>query len=267
MQSYHEDARLRWPRSMYASRVDARFHYCVHLPKALMEGKDGFRLLVAMHGSMRNAMAYRDALAPFAERNRYVVLAPLFPIDPFGTNEADGYKYLDEDGFRYDELLLALVAELEALLDMAFPKFDLFGFSGGAHFVHRFYYLHPERLSSVTVGSPGGITLLDDAHDFWVGTRDFSQRFGKEIDLEALRRVPSQLLVGGDDTVEFTYPPGYTHHVEGMEALGRNRIERNATLFRNWQDHGLPVQREVVPGVAHVGLNMVPKVEQFLESL
>ncbi len=85
MTSYPADARLRWPRSLFASRTDPRFSYCLHLPAALKDDTAAVRMLVAVHGSNRNAVEYRDTLAPFAERNGYVVLAPLFPIDPLGS--------------------------------------------------------------------------------------------------------------------------------------------------------------------------------------
>lgn len=266
MTSYPADARLRWPRSMFASRTDPRFSYCLHLPSALKDDTAAVRMLVAVHGSNRNAVEYRDALAPFAERNGYVVLAPLFPIDPLGTNEADGYKYLSEGPLRYDQILLGMVAEVEALIRRSFTHFDLFGFSGGGHFAHRFYYLHPRRLSSVTVGAPGGVTLLDDTRDFWVGTRDFVRRFGSAPDIEGMRATPALLLVGENDTQPFVYPPQASAHAADMEALGRNRLERNETLYRNWLNHGLPASREVLPGIAHEGVKVMPRLAQFLED-
>jgi len=263
---HRRDPRLRFPKAQFAYPADPRFSYCMHLPPALIESADGVRLLVAMHGSARGAMAYRDAFAEFANRNRYIVLAPLFPVGVLGDSNPDGYKYIAEGAIRYDEVLLGMVADLEQFLGIRFPTFDLFGFSGGAHFAHRFYYLHPDRLSSVAVGAPGGVTLLDDTRDFWMGTRDFAERFGKPVDLVAMRQVRSLLLVGELDTQEFVYPPEFSSHVAGMEALGRNRVERNATLYRNWHEHGLPAERVIVPGIAHEGLRAVPTVETFLEA-
>jgi pimeloyl-ACP methyl ester carboxylesterase len=259
------DPRLRFATAQFAYTADPRLSWCMHLPPTLQNGAGAVRLLVAVHGSRRGCMAYRDAFAAFADRNGYVVLAPLFPVGVLGDGNPDGYKYLAEGSIRYDDALLGMIAELEQLLSLRFPTFDLFGFSGGGHFVHRFYYLHPERLNALVVGAPGGVTLLDDTQDFWLGTRDIAARFGRAIDMAALRRVRSALLVGQEDVEAFVYPPEFAAHVAGMKKLGRNRVERNATLHRNWRDHGLPTERLIVPGIAHEGLRAVPSVEAFLE--
>ena len=256
--------RAMWPKAQFACRSDPRVSYCMHLPQSASNASTPLRLLVAVHGTGRTNMAYRDALIPFAEANGFAVLAPLFPIGVRGDDHADGYKYIAEGDIRYDQLLLAMVDEVSELAGRPFDRFSLFGFSGGGHFAHRFYYLHPERLASVVVGAPGGVTLLDDSRDFWIGTRDFAERFGKAPDLEAMRAVPSLLLVGADDSREFVYPPSLAHHAADMESLGRNRIERNETLFRNWLAHGLPAERRVLPGIAHEGLRVLPAVEEFL---
>lgn len=256
--------RAMWPNAQFACRADPRVSFCMHLPQSAGDASRPLQLLVAVHGTGRTNMAYRDALIPFAEENGFALLAPLFPIGVRGDDNADGYKYIAEGEMRYDELLLAMVDEISELAGRPFDRFGLFGFSGGGHFAHRFYYLHPERLASVVVGAPGGVTLLDESRDFWIGTRDFAERFGKAPDLGAMRAVPSLLLVGADDTREFVYPPALAHHASGMESLGRNRIERNETLFRNWVDHGLPTERQVLPGIAHEGLRVLPTVEEFL---
>jgi pimeloyl-ACP methyl ester carboxylesterase len=256
-----------WPRAQFAYRSDPRFSFCVHIPDAVRNGQAPTRLLVAVHGTGRNAMAYRDALAEFAEIQGYVVLAPLFPVGVLGDYNPDGYKYLAEGGLRYDLVLLGMVAELGGLLGAEFGRFSLFGFSGGGHFAHRFFYRHPERLRSVSVGAPGGVTLLDNTRDYWIGTRDFASRFGAGPDIAAMRDVPAQILIGSEDQAEFVYPAHLAHHAPDMASLGRNRLERSATLLANWRDHQLSARRDVLPGVAHEGLKAVPALMAFLAEL
>jgi pimeloyl-ACP methyl ester carboxylesterase len=256
-----------WRRTQFAYRSDPRFSYCVHLPAEVRAGEAPWRLLVAVHGTGRNAMAYRDALAGFADARGYVVLAPLFPVGVLGDYNPDGYKYLGEGGLRYDHLLLGMVEELSRLLEADFERFSLFGFSGGGHFAHRFFYRHPARLRSVSVGAPGGVTLLDETRDFWIGTRDFAARFGAAPDVADMRDVPAQIVVGSEDTAEFVYPAHLSQHAPDMVSLGRNRLERSATLLANWRDHGLQARRDVVPGVAHEGLKTISALEAFLAEL
>src|SRR5690606_14710605 len=131
--------------------------------------------------------------------NNCVVLAPLFPVGVLGDENRNGYKYIQEQDIRYDLVLLAMVREVEARLAVTFPRFMMFGFSGGGHFVHRFALLHPERVSAVCVGAPGSVTLLDDGRDWWVGIRDAKERFGRAVDLEALRNVRVLAVVGAAD--------------------------------------------------------------------
>ena len=256
-----------WPRAQFAYRSDPRFSYCVHIPAPVLAGAPPTRLLVAVHGTGRTAMAYRDALAGFADAQGYVVLAPLFPVGVLGDYNPDGYKYLAEGGLRYDHILLGMIAELGGLLGASLDRFSLFGFSGGGHFAHRFFYLHPDRLRSVSVGAPGGVTLLDDTRDYWIGTRDFPERFGAAPDLAAMRRVRAQILVGSEDLAEFVYPAHLAHHAPDMARLGRNRLERSATLLANWQDHQIAARRDVLPGVAHEGLKAMPALTAFLAEL
>jgi pimeloyl-ACP methyl ester carboxylesterase len=261
------NGKIVWPNAQFAYKADPRFSFCMHIPAHLRSDRAGAKLVVVVHGTGRSCMAYRDALAAFADANGYVVLAPLFPVGVLGDDNADGYKYIAEGGIRYDHVLLGMIAQLENLLEHQFGRFSLFGFSGGGHFAHRFFYLQPKSLRSVSVGAPGGMTLLDDTRNFWIGTGDFEARYGQRIDMAALREVRAQLLVGAEDLEEFVYPAGRANHVDGMELLGRNRVERNATLMRNWQEQGLDVEQTIISGIAHEGLKMFPALEDFLIRL
>ena len=255
-----------WARSLFACKADPRFSYCFYVPPSFDEAPEEHRLVVAVHGTGRDASGYRDRFAPFAQYNKCVVLAPLFPIGVRGDDHADGYKYIAEKEIRYDHVLLSMVEELGAALGRRFDTFNLFGFSGGGHFAHRFLYLWPDKLDAVAVGAPGGVTRIDDTRDFWLGTRNFEALFGKPLDLPAIRKVPVQLVVGACDVEEFTYPPQFAAFIEGMGDIGKNRIERNTKLFENYQAHGLDVRQTIVPKVAHDGPKVVDAVTAFFSS-
>ena len=63
--SYYDFGRT----TVYACQADQRFSYCAYVPQSYREdGSERYRLFVAVHGTMRDMAAYRDAFIPFAER-------------------------------------------------------------------------------------------------------------------------------------------------------------------------------------------------------
>lgn len=265
----HRKLYYRGSTTIFSCRKDPRFAYCLYVPQTFDETPADHRLLVAVHGTGRTMVEYRDAFAEFGRFNRYVILAPLFPVGPLGDGNPHGFKYLREGDIRYDEVLLAMVDEVGQALNARFEKFSLFGYSGGGHFANRFYYLHPERLRSVSIGAPGSVTLIDEGKQWWVGTGGIEAIFGKCLNLNALRDVDVQLLVGAADleTWEIHYEPGSVQYMEGINDSGRTRVERNATLALNLQEHGIRVQQDIVPNTAHAGMSVVPYVQDFLLGL
>ena len=256
--------------TIHACQADPRFSWCAYVPEDYDEaGSERYRLMVAVHGTMRDMAAYRDDFIPFAEKTRSIVLAPLFPAGITSPGELSSYKLLTPPVVRYDEVLLAMVAEVQARYRVAGERFSLYGFSGGGHFAHRFYYLHPQRLSAVSIGAPGIVTLLDFEHDFWVGVRDFEAVMGRPIDLDAMRRVAVQMVVGGDDneTWEITLAQGSPLWREDGAIAGVDRQQRLRALKSSFENHGIAVRHDTVPGFAHRHIGLVPAVSDFLASV
>jgi poly(3-hydroxybutyrate) depolymerase len=254
---------------IFACRADARFSYGLYVPHSFDDDPAGHALAVVVHGSGRTMEVYREGFSAFGQYRRCVILAPLFPIGPLGDGNAHGFKVLQEGDVRYDGVLLAMVDEVGALLGTSFERFLLFGYSGGAHFAHRFFYLHPQRLHAVSIGAPGSVTLLDDSRDWWVGTRDLRQRFGRDVDLDAMRRVRVQLIVGAADIEqwEIHYADGSVQHRPGINDTGRTRLERVQALKANLECHGIVCRHDVVPNVAHEGPRVLPYVHAFFEQV
>lgn len=253
---------------LLSCRADPRFGYSLFVPPRL-RGTDRVPLLVSVHGSLRGVESSRDAFADFARWHGAAVLAPLFPADPLGDGNEDGYKYMAEGDIRYDRLLLAMVAEAEARTGLAFDRFCLAGFSGGAHFAHRFLLLHPERLRAVSIGAPGSVTLIDPKRGWWVGTRDMERIFGRAPDLEVLRRVPVHLVIGDSDleTASITHRPGSRHWMADANRAGANRIARLTSLRRNLQAHGLAVRHDIIPGAAHDFAAVAERARDFFHDV
>lgn len=253
------------PTSIYSSKHDPRFPYCLYVPPSLGQGGEKPELIVAMHGTGRGFTGYRDAFSAFARWNNCIILAPLFPIGVMGDGYRDGFKYMREGNLRYDHVLLAIVEEVAERYGIAFDRFGLFGYSGGGHFAHRFLMLQPNKLWGVSIGAPGSVTLLDPSRDWWVGTRNFAELFGQQLDIPAMKQVAVQMVVGAADleTWEITHKPGGRNWMPDANHAGTNRPERLASLRDNFASHGIAARFDLVPNTPHDGVKVVPVVEDF----
>ncbi|MEP7454175.1 alpha/beta hydrolase [Phyllobacterium sp. SB3] len=251
--------------TIFASRHDPRFSYCLYVPPGLGKTDEQTQLVVAMHGTGRSFITYRDAFAAFGRWNNCIILAPLFPVGVEGDRNASGFKYIIENDLRYDELLIAIVDEVKDYYRLKIDRFAMFGYSGGGHFTHRFLLLHPDRLWAASIGAPGSVTLLDPTRDWWVGTRDFAKLFGKQVDIEALSKVAVQMVVGAADleTWEITHKPGGRYWMPDANRAGKTRPERLASLRDSFEAAGIGVRFDLVPNMAHDGPQAVPVAEDF----
>ncbi|MBP2170543.1 putative esterase [Erwinia toletana] len=259
----------RGSTTIFSCRFDSRFQYCMYVPPSFDADPQGHKLVVVMHGTGRSMTQYRDAFTEFARYNRCVVLAPLFAVGPLGDGNSHGFKYIIEQDIRYDLLLLEMIAEVSASLQADFAKFLLFGYSGGGHFVHRFLFIHPEKLLGVSIGAPGSVTLLDNDKEWWVGVKNFESLFGKPLNYAALRKVPVHLVVGKVDieTWEITHQPGGKYYQPGCNDSGETRVARNTSLLNSLRANGVSATQDIVPNVGHDGMKVLDEVKDFFVQI
>jgi poly(3-hydroxybutyrate) depolymerase len=243
---------------LLACRYDQRFSYCVYIPDDGPLSGQGWPVVVAVHGTHRDVHRVRESLVAFADRYHCVVVVPLFPGGINNPNDLDNYKFVEYDDIRFDLITLSILDEVAERWGAAIDRVFLYGFSGGGQFVHRFAYLHPNRLRAVSVGAPGRTTLIDVEKVWPDGTADLESRFGIAVDVEALRRVPMHIVVGAMDTDPTSLAPG--------SAGGNTRVERAERLAANWQANGLLVLLDIVPDTAHDGDVNLPATLAFLET-
>lgn len=255
----------------YALQSDPRFSYCLYVPSRFRDQGERreARLLVAVHGTNRSNQALRELFIPLAERCGLFILSPLFPCGITAPHERDSYKYFTAPSPQYDMLLWSMIGEVEQRYDAAFPRLSLFGFSGGAHYAHRFAYLHPSRVEAVAVCAPGSPTLIDSEHDWWVGVRDFERRFGHPLDIAKLRQVRFHLAVGENDTdaSEIIHAPGGAYYMPGANLSGRTRVERLEALAQSLRHAGLAPAFACLPGVGHQIEPLAASSAAFFESV
>jgi dienelactone hydrolase len=214
-----------------------------------------YKLIVLIHGNERGPELYRDSFKRFAEETESVVLAPLFPAGLTEFDEMENYNLLRHRGINYDEILLNIISEADSRFRVETDRIFLHGFSAGGQFVHRFYYLYPEIIRALSIGTSGWVTFLDHSLPWPRGLKGFKEIFGKSPDLAKLRDVKVQLCVGADDN--FIYNQEIPH----------TRLELNRKLHANFLDNGIQALFSLVPGVAHQGIKILPSVMDFFASV
>lgn len=255
-----QDFYLSGKTTVFAARDDQRFSYCLYLP----ERDTPAPLIVSVHGTERGHVRYRDAFVELGEEHGCAVLAPLFPAGIGDPNDLHNYKFIEYGDIRFDQVLLNIVSEVGERFNVDTRRFYLHGFSGGGQFTHRFFYLHPDRLAAASIGAPGRVTLLDSAQPWWLGTGGFAEKFGQELDLERMKSVPIQMVIGEQDVETWEINnPGHSNWMDGAERAGRTRVERLRALRDSYQEAGITVQFDVVPDVAHEGAGVLPAVKKF----
>ena len=254
--------------TIFASRYDQRFSYCLYVPTAHSPDGPAVPLVVLQHGTGRRGPQYRDNFADWAEAHGCLVLAPLFPAGIDDPDDLHNFKFIRYGDIRFDHVLLAMVDEVAARFNVAADRFLLHGFSGGGQFVHRFGYLHADRLAGLSIGAPGRITYLDPDRPWWTGISTFSDEFGHPPRIEELRRVPVQMVVGADDVETWEINnPGGSNWMDGADAHGVTRIERLRALRDNFTEHGIAVRFDLVPGVGHEPMRVLEPVKDFFATI
>ena len=241
-------------------QTDPRFSFHAYVPESVYDDDETpFRTAVFVHGTGRAYWRYLEYFRAFADKNRFALIMPIFPAGLIDPKDYNSYKVINYKGLRYDQILLSMLDQYHEM----FPKVDvsrffLAGHSGGGQFTLRFFYLHPERLLGASIGAPGRPTYLDDTRDFFWGTRDFRKIFDKELDREAMEKVPVQMLIGELDTEFINETP-----------FGVNRFERISYLKKNFEENGIAVMKSVIPGMAHGGREdlRLGAIQDFLESV
>jgi poly(3-hydroxybutyrate) depolymerase len=224
-------------RELTSSRHPDQTYY-LYVPPG-HDGHEAPRLLVVIHGQSRGAANYAEQFTSFAAQHGYILLAPLFP-------SSIRFQELGLGGERADLRLLELVDEVAADHSLQSEQFDLFGYSGGAQFAHRFLYLQPARLHSVVVGAPGTVTLPNDGERWPAGVRGLSRTAGVRFNLEQIRRPRVMLIVGAEDmTLE-----GLNQAPWAMRT-GSTRLGRARSLHAAWLVAGIHHRYVEVPRAGH----------------
>jgi len=226
-----------------------------HLPYHLFLPRERHpegRILVSVHGVSRNAEEHIELLRPLAERYGVLLIAPVF-----GANRFPDFQRLGRNGRgpRADLALIRVLNELSAATAWDTSKIDMFGFSGGAQFAHRFALAHPQRVRSLAIGAAGWYTMPDDTLPYPYGISVASGLDAVRLNAIAASRLPALVLVGERDDCDDDEELNRSKIVRRNQ--GVNRLERARTWTQAMNafaaSRGEPAVASLVtlPGVDH----------------
>lgn len=231
------------------------------------------RVVVVMHGKLRNAAQYIAGWTRWASRTDHLIVAPEFERRWWpGTGSYNLGNVLAgtrERRYRRPEetwsftVVEALHEQIRRGFGLDDHSLALWGHSAGAQFVHRFLLFKPRaRVRAAIAAGCGWFTEPDLAVRFPYGLRHRALRFGG-ADLRRFVQRPLTIMRGTLDTARDLD----LRTTSGAEAQGPNRYERAAHAFgvarRAAPDCGWRLLD--VPGIGHDWAPMAAAAHSVLE--
>jgi predicted esterase len=245
------DAAFQWPYYLFTpfSLEDNRiFHKPIHLlvlPNNTGTTSDD----PSVHDQSALAMVFPFQMV-FGDLD-VAILVPTFPRPETGWQ---AYTHaLDRDTLLTDiPDLRRIDLQVEAMIDDATERLSrqgwavdrkvlMFGFSASGMFANRFTVLHPDRVLAAAVGSPVGVTDLEELS-------------GSPFNLESFRRVPLFFFIGDrDENDSIPYRDGYDEEdADLVNALfGGTPVERWDDAEAIYASIGAVAEFRMYPGVGH----------------
>lgn len=199
--------------------------------------------LVLVHGISRNAIELLCRFAPAARILGIPLIAPYFPSASYGQYQQVRSRKRSPQS---DLTLLEILDFVSTRFGVPTDRIDIFGFSGGAQFAHRFTFLHPGRVRTCIPVSAGWYTMPDPATRWPYGLA----RAPEVLDSEAIRTVTFHVMVGRRDTLD---DPALRRSPRLDRSQGTNRLARARSWFRAMQSWGLNAESSftVLPRTRH----------------
>lgn len=199
--------------------------------------------LVLVHGISRNAIELLCRFAPAARLLGIPLIAPYFP-----TASYDQYQQVRsrKSGPQSDLTLLAILDYVSVQFGVPADRIDIFGFSGGAQFAHRFTFLHPEKVRTCIPVSAGWYTMPDPAKRWPYGLAGAPEALSSA----AIRAVTFHVMVGRRDSLD----DAALRRSPGLDrSQGTNRLARARNWFRAMQSWDVNAESSftVLPRTRH----------------
>jgi poly(3-hydroxybutyrate) depolymerase len=175
-------------------------------------------VLVTVHGISRDAAQQIRLFRPYSDRYGAILIAPVFDDAHYGDYQRLGRR---GRGLRAD---LALQAALRDFMqERGESDIFLFGYSGGAQFVHRFVMAYPETVTAAVVAAAGWYTFPNPGVTYPYGLRVTGDLPGVRMRPNKFLKVPILAIVGGND-VQRDRTMRQSRRLDREQ--GRNRVDR-----------------------------------------
>ena len=166
--------------------------------------RDAMPLLFLFPGIERDAANYLDAWIDAATTDGRAVIAFEFPRAAYTNNEYITGNVIDASGqlVPRDQRSFAVIESafdyLKGVTGSRVARYDMFGHSAGAQFVHRYLLFNPgARVRRAVAANAGWYTVPDFSIDFPHGIKDVGL---SEDDLRAAFSIPLTVHLGTSDT-------------------------------------------------------------------
>ncbi len=232
--------------------------------------------------------AYRDETFVGARRNGYPGIVAGLPRPPndnqdlvqslnipsYGpeiVHESDTLADIATEAFsvesltRVDQQLLAMIDDAKSRLESEpYPvaeRIHMSGFSAAGLFSHRFAFLYPNRVRTLTTGGSNGLPLPKASHadlslPYPLGTADYEELTGREFDKQAWADINRYIYVGQEDQGSRDYQhyaPGSARYPDRAETLfGINRVTERFPFVRSqYMEVTDNAEFEIFDGIGH----------------
>lgn len=235
------------------------------------------KVVFALHGGSRDAEGVRNNMIQKSIDYNFIVIAPKFSSSNFSLG--DGYNlgnvYVDGDNpstntlNNEDEWSFSIIEPLfdsvKSSLSIESEKYNLFGFSAGAQFVHRFIQFKPDaRFNKVVAGAAGWYTVPNNSIPFPYG---YQNSILISTNLNNLLSSDLHIQVGALDNNPNS--AGLRHN-EYADAQGLNRVTRAVHFFESGQNiadsnnNNFNWSLHIIQGAGH---NLIPNAENACDLM
>ena len=254
------------------NNIDVEVFY--HVPVSYSSSS---KIVFGLHGGSRDAEGLRDNMIQKSVDYNFILIAPKFSSSDFSLG--DGYNlgnvYVDGDNPSTNTLndenewsfsiIEPLFDSVKSSLSIENDKYNLFGFSAGAQFVHRFIQFKPNtRFDKVVAGAAGWYTVPDYSIPFPYG---YENSILNSTSLNNLLTSDLYIQVGALDN-----NPNSTglRHNEYADAQGLNRVTRAVHFFETGQNiaessnYNFNWSLHIIQGAGH---NLIPNAENACDLM